>query len=83
MKNLDLNSIINDLITSKDFTFNIKEMFEKILNQLMKKERSFFATISKFNNLCVQYKNKYPTFIKYILCRKENYFMFLNYPKPN
>jgi transposase-like protein len=42
MKNLDFNSMIDDLIASKDFKFDMKEMLEKMLNQVMKKERSFF-----------------------------------------
>jgi len=38
--------------------------------------------IAMFENLCEEYKNKYPTFIKYLLAKKYLYFSFIKYPEP-
>jgi len=35
----------------------------------------------RFEKLCHQYKNKYPSFIKSILPKKDNYLCFLKYPE--
>lgn len=35
----------------------------------------------RFENLCHQYKNKYPTFIKAVLPKIDNYLCFLRYPE--
>ena len=35
----------------------------------------------RFENLCEQFKNKYPTFIKYVNGKIEKYLCFLKYPE--
>jgi transposase-like protein len=35
----------------------------------------------RFKNLCNKYKDKYPTFIKYVISKTEHYLCFLRYPE--
>ncbi len=44
--------------------------------------KDFNKAVGMFDNLCRQYKKKYPAFIESALQKKELYFTFLKYPQP-
>ena len=58
-----------------------KEFNEEL--SIIRKSKDKESAISKFENLCNlnKYKDKYKTFIKKLLLKKELYFNFLDYPK--
>lgn len=56
-----------------------KEFNEEL--SIIRKSKSKESAIAKFEDLCNKYKDKYKSFIKTLLLKKELYFNFLNYPK--
>lgn len=54
--------------------FNKKLSSIRLLND-------FDKALAQFEQLCEEYKNKYPTFINYILSKKDHYFNFIKYPE--
>jgi putative transposase len=57
---------------AKDFNDTLKTL---------KTYRDFEKAVCSFEQLCVQYEKKYPSFIDHISQNKENYFLFLKYPQ--
>jgi len=57
---------------AKNFLYDLKSI--KLLNDYDK-------ALSDFQKLCSKYENKYPSFIKSLISKKEFYFNFLKYPK--
>jgi putative transposase len=56
-----------------------KEFNEEL--SIIRKSQNKESAIAKFENLCNKYKDKYKSFIKKLLLKKELYFNFLDYPK--
>ena len=54
--------------------------FNKKLSQVRLLD-DFDKALSQFIALCEEYKAKYPSFINYILGKKEHYFNFIKYPE--
>jgi len=55
-------------------------LFNKELENI-KLSRDHDEGKAKLENLCSQYKNKYPTFIKSLSSKIDNYLCFLRYPE--
>lgn len=66
---------IHKNLSKDDFEFVKKEL------AIMSKTGDFSSAVVRFTDACNKLKDKYPSFIDYLLKNKERYFAFLKYPE--